>query len=130
MGYGLEGEYPNLMTLARIVHLIESARTGKPVGFGYESFAELGHHLTHQHPELLLAFGHMLRRFGTKDALCRNDRTGKLRTKLEAVRAHLLHDPKYRMAEEERLFAFLSRGASRKGQPDNDNRDQQGRTAA
>lgn len=131
MGYGLDGEYPDLLTATRIVHLIESARAGKPVGFGYKSFAELGHHLIHQHPELLLAFGHMLRRFGTKEALYRDDRTGKLKAKLEAVRADLLHDPKYRMAEdEERLCAFLSMGASRKARPDNDDRDQQGREAA
>ena len=26
---------------------------GKPVGFGYKNFAELGHHLIHQHPELV-----------------------------------------------------------------------------
>lgn len=84
------------------------------MGFGYKSFAELGHHLIHQHPELLLAFGHMLRRFGTKEVLYREDRTGKLKAKLDAVRPHLLRDPKYAMAEdEERLCAFLSQGASR-----------------
>lgn len=75
MGYGLDGEYPVLITVTRIIHLIESARAGKPVGFGYKNFAELGHHVIHQHPELLLAFGHMLRRFGTKDDLYRDDRT-------------------------------------------------------
>ncbi|MBA4766307.1 DUF6035 family protein [Sphingobium algorifonticola] len=131
IGFGLEGEYPNLQTATRIVHLIESARAGKPVGFRYKSFAELGHHLIHQHPELLLAFGHMLRRFGTRDALYSDDRTGKLRAKLDAIRSDLTQDPKYRMAkDEERLCAFLSMGASRKAQPDNDNRDQQGREAA
>jgi hypothetical protein len=131
LGYGLDGEYPDLLTATRIVHLIESARAGKPVGFGYKSFAELGHHLIHQHPELLLAFGHMLRRFGTKEALYRDDRTGKLKVKLEAVRADLLQDPKYRMADDqERLCAFLSEGASRKARPDNDNPDRSGRAAA
>lgn len=131
MGYGLDGEYPDLLTATRIVHLIESARAGKPVGFGYSSFTELGHHLIHQHPELLLAFGHMLRRFGTKEALYRDDRTGKLRAKLDAIRSELTQNPKYRMAkDEERLCAFLSMGASRKARPDNDNRDQQGRAAA
>ena len=111
--------------------MIASARAGKPVGFGYKSFAELGHHLIHQHPELLLAFGHMLRRFGTRDALYSDDRTGKLRAKLDAIRSELTQDPKYRMAEdEERLCAFLSMGASRKARPDNDNRDLNGREAA
>lgn len=130
-GYGLDGEYPELLTVTRIVHLIESARAGKPVGFGYKSFAELGHHLIHQHPELLLAFGHMLRRFGTKEALYSDDRTGKLRAKFDAIRSELTQDPKYRMAEdEERLCAFLSMGASRKARPDNDNRDLNGREAA
>jgi len=131
IGYGLDGEYPDLLTATRIVQLIESARAGKPVGFGYKSFAELGHHLIHQHPELLLAFGHMLRRFGTREALYRDDRTGKLRAKLDAIRSELTQDPKYRMAEdEERLCAFLSMGASRKARPDNDNRDLNGREAA
>jgi len=65
-GYGLDGEYPNLLTATRIVLVIESARAGKPVGFGYKSFAELGHHLIHRHPELLLAFGHELRRLERK----------------------------------------------------------------
>lgn len=131
IGYGLDGEYPDLQTATRIVHLIESARAGRPVGFRYKSFAELGHHLIHQHPELLLAFGHMLRRFGTRDALYHDDRTGKLRAKLDAIRPVLIIDPKYRMAEdEERLCGLLSMGASRKARPDNDNRDQQGREAA
>lgn len=131
MGHGLGGEYPDLLTASRIIHLIESAKAGKPVGFGYKSLAELGHHLIHQHPELLLAFGHMLRRFGTKDALYRDDRTGKLKAKLEAVRDHLFHDPKYRMAEdEERLCAFLSEGASRKARSENDNPDPSSRAVA
>ncbi|WP_408587063.1 DUF6035 family protein [Novosphingobium sp.] len=131
MGYGLDGEYPDLLTATRIVHLIESARAGTPVGFRYKSFAELGHHLIHQHPELLLAFGHMLRRFGTRDALYRDDRTGKLRAKLDAMRSDLLQDPKYRMPEDqERLCAFLSLGGSRKAWPNNDNTDQSGRAAA
>lgn len=113
LGCGLEGEYPDLMTVSRLVHLIESARAGRPVGFGYKNLAELGHHLIHQHPELLLAFGYMLRSFGTRDDLDRDDRTGRLRAKLQAERGNLLCDPKYRMAEdEERLCAFLSQGAS------------------
>lgn len=91
----------------------------------------LGHYLIHQHPELLLAFGHMLRRFGTREALYRDDRTGKLRAKLDAIRSELNHDPKYRMAkDEERFCAFLSQGASRKVRSDNDNRDQNGHAAA
>lgn len=131
MGYGLDGEYPDLLTVTRIVHLIESARAGRVVGFGYKSFAELGHHLIHQHPELLLAFGHMLRNFGTKEALYRDDRTGKLKAKLDALRGHILHDSKYRMADDqERLCAFLSQGACRKERLDNENPDQPGRAAA
>lgn len=130
-GFGLDGEYPNLLTATRIVHLIESARAGKPIGFRYKSFAELAHHLIHQHPELLLAFGHMLSRFGTKKALYQDDRTGKLKAKLEAVRAHLLYDPRYRMPEdEERLCAFLSEGASRKARSENYNPDRTDRAAA
>jgi hypothetical protein len=131
LGHGLDGEHPDLLTATRIVHLIESAKAGKPVGFRYKSFAELGHHVFHQHPDLLLAFGHMLRSFGTREALYRDDRTGKLKTKLEAVRADLLHDPKYRMAgDEERFCAFLSKGASRKSHSDNDTPNLLDRAAA
>ncbi|WP_162896221.1 DUF6035 family protein [Novosphingobium sp. THN1] len=131
IGYGFDGDNPDLQTATRIVHLIESARAGKPVGFRYKSLAELGHHLIHQHPELLLAFGYMLRKFGTRDALYSDDRTGKLRVKLEAIRSDLSRDPKYRMAaDEERFCAFLSGGASRKSRPENDNPDNSSRAAA
>jgi len=55
----------------------------------------------------------------------------KLKAKLEALRADLLHDPKYSMADDqERLCAFLSEGASRKARPNNDNPDQFARSAA
>ena len=130
-GCGLQGEYPDLIRARRIVHLIESARKGRPVGFGHKNLTEVGHHLINQHPDLLLALGYMLRTFGTEAALYRDDRTGRLKGKLKALRVHLLNDPKYKMAEdEERLCAFLSRGASRKARSDNDNPDQPGRAAA
>lgn len=110
---GLEGEHPDLLTLSRIVHLIESARLGRPVGFGYKNLAELGHHLFHQHPEMFLAFGYMLQNFGTRDVLKSDDRTGKLAAKIRNERPNLRSDPKYRMPSDmERLCAFLSQGAS------------------
>lgn len=119
-GCGLEGEYPDLIRARRIVHLIESARTGNPIGFGHRTLAEVGHHIINQHSDLLLAFGYMLRRFGTEEALYRDDRTGKLRGKLKAVRVHLLGDLRYKMAEDEvRFCAFLSDGASQKMCRDN-----------
>jgi hypothetical protein len=124
---GLEGKYPDLMKINRIVHLIESAKAGKPVGFNYKTLAEIGHHLFHQHPDLLLAFGFMLRAFGTKSVLDRDDRTGRWAAKVRDERRNFLSDPKYKMAEdEERLLAFLSQGASRKSHMANDNGDEDG----
>lgn len=128
-GCGLEGKYPDLMKATRLVHLVMSAKSGKPVGFKYKNLVEIGHHLFHQHPDLLLAYGFMLRAFGTKSVLDRDDRTGRWAAKVREERSNFLSDAKYKMAaDEERLLAFLSQGASRKLA--NDNRDQDGRRAA
>jgi hypothetical protein len=128
-GCGLEGKYPDLMKVTRLVHLVMSAKSGKPVGFKYKNLVEIGHHLFHQHPDLLLAYGFMLRAFGTKSVLDRDDRTGRWAAKVREERSSFLSDAKYKMAaDEERLLAFLSQGASRK--PANDNRDQDGGRAA
>lgn len=128
---GLEGRYPNILTVNRIVNLIESAKAGKPVGFKYKNLAEIGHHLFHQHPDLLLAYGFMLRAFGTKSALDRDDRTGRWAAKIRDERLNFLSNPKYKMADdEERLMAFLSQGASRPSHVTNDNRNQLGDRAA
>lgn len=111
---GLDDKYPDLIKVSRIVHLIETARTGRAVGFNYKNLAEIGHHIFHQHPDLFLAYGFLLRAFGTKEILDRDDRTRKLAVKIRAERSNFRSDPKYKMAEdEERLCAFLSQGASR-----------------
>lgn len=128
-GCGLESKYPDLMKVTRLVHLVVSAKSGKPVGFNYKNLVEIGHHLFHQHSDLLLAYGFMLRAFGTKSILDRDDRTGRWAAKVREERSNFLSDPKYKIAaDEERLLAFLSQGASRK--PTNDNRDQDGVRAA
>lgn len=128
-GCGLEGKYPDLMKATRLVHLVASAKSGKPVGFKYKNLVEIGHHLFHQHSDLLLAYGFMLRAYGTKSILDREDRTGRWAAKVREERSNFLSDAKYKMAEdEERLLAFLSQGASRKSA--NDNRDQDGDRAA
>ena len=128
-GCGLEGKYPDFMKAARLVHLVATAKAGKPVGFKYKNLVEIGHHLFHQHPDLLLAYGFMLRAFGTKSILDREDRTGRWAAKVREERSNFLSDAKYKMAEdEERLLAFLSQGASRKLA--NDNRNQDGGRAA
>jgi hypothetical protein len=128
-GCGLEGKFPDLMKATRLVHLVTSAKTGKPVGFKYKNLVEIGHHLFHQHPDLLLAYGFMLRAFGTKNILDREDRTGRWVAKVREERCNFLSDAKYKMAEdEERLLAFLSQGASRKLA--NDNREQDSCRAA
>lgn len=57
----------------------------------------------------------MLRAFGTKTILDREDRTCRWAAKVKEERSNFLRDPKYKLAEdEERLLAFLSLGASRK----------------
>ncbi|ANY21149.1 hypothetical protein A6F68_02655 [Tsuneonella dongtanensis] len=131
LNYGLEGKYPDLMKVSRIVHLIETARAGKPVGFNYKNLAEIGHHIFHQHPDLFLAYGFLLRAFGTKDIFDRDDRTGRLAAKIRDERNNFRSDPKYAMGEdEERLCAFLSRGASRSSYMANDNLNSNGKEAA
>lgn len=128
---GLEGKNPDFMKVSRLVHLIESARAGKPVGFNYKNLAEIGHHIFHQHPDLFLAFGFLLRAFGTKDVLDRDDRTGRLATKIRRERNNFRSDPKYTMADDdERLCAFLSQGASRSSYMANDNLNPSGKEAA
>jgi hypothetical protein len=117
------------MKATRLVHLVASAKSGKPVGFKYKNLVEIGHHLFHQHSDLLLAYGFMLRAYGTKSILDREDRTGRWAAKVREERSNFLSDAKYKMAEdEERLLAFLSQGASIKSA--NDNRDQDGDRAA
>jgi hypothetical protein len=128
---GLSGKHPDVAKVFRFVHLIESAKAGKPVGFNYKNLAEIGHHIFHQHPDLLMAYGFMLRAFGTKSALDRDDRTGNFEAKIKGERHNFRSNIKYQMAEdEERLLAFLSQGASRKSQMANDNRNQDGSLAA
>ena len=119
---GLEGRYPDFLKVSRIVHLVATAKAGKPVGFRYKNLAEIGHHIFHQHPDLFLAFGFMLRAFGTTDRLKHDDRTGNLAAKIRDERSNFRSDPKYMMAEdEERLCAFLSQGASRSSYAAQDN---------
>lgn len=128
---GLEDKYPDFMKVCRIVHLIETARTGRPVGFNYKNLAEIGHHIFHQHPDLFLAYGYLLRAFGTKQVLDRDDRTGKLAAKIRDERSNFRTNQRYTMAEdEERLCAFLSQGASRSPRIANDNPDHSGQEAA
>lgn len=128
---GLNGKHPDVAKVIRFVHLIESAKSGRPVGFKYKNLAEIGHHIFHQHPDLLMAYGFMLRAFKTRDALDRDDRTKKFEAKIKGERHHFRSDIKYQMADdEERLLAFLSQGASRKSQMSNDNRNQDGSRAA
>ena len=76
--------------------------------------AEIAHHLFHQHPNCLFAFGYLLDAFGTKAVLDRDDRTGKWKLKVAKERKTMRIDPKFKMAEdEERLFAFLAENINR-----------------
>lgn len=128
---GLEDKYPDFMKVSRIVHLIETARKGMPVGFNYKNLAEIGHHIFHQHPDLFLAYVFLLRAFGTKKVLERDDRTGNLAAKIRSERPNFRRAARYRMAkDEERLCAFLSQGASRAPRMVNNNHDPNGEKVA
>jgi len=95
----------------RMVWVIETARTGEPVGFGYHNILEVAHHLLHQHPELLIGFGYLLRAYGHHHLLAKLDRSGKWKRKVAEYRVEMRTDPRFRMAEDEdRLFGFLSKG--------------------
>lgn len=125
-GWGLIGQYADFTKLTRMVHVIETARRGRPIGFGHRNLAEVAHHLFDQHPDYLLAFGHLLKAFDTMEILYRDDRTGKWRMKVRRERAALREEPRFRMQpDEEAMLAFLSQGRSRaKVAMDNDSTGQ------
>ncbi|OAO02232.1 hypothetical protein A8B75_12355 [Sphingomonadales bacterium EhC05] len=128
---GLNSKQPDYSKLARMVSLIETARNGRPIGFGYGSLAEIAHHLFHQHPDYLFAFGHLLDAFGTKAILDRDDRTGKWKMKVAKERETMRSDPKFKMPEdEELLLAFLSGNRSRSTLANNDSSNTDRKLAA
>lgn len=99
----------------RMVWVIETARTGAPVGFGHQNVVEVAHHLLHQHPELLIGYGYLLRAHGNHHLLERYDRSGKWKAKVGALRASMRVDPQFKLDEhEQRLFDFLSNGLCQK----------------
>lgn len=99
----------------RMVKVIETAKAGKPVGFGYDTLVEVAHHLFHQRPELLMGFGHLLRAYGHHHLLAEQDSSGKWAGKVSANREAMRRDPHFRLADDEqRLFDFLSEGLCRK----------------
>jgi hypothetical protein len=101
----------------RMVKLIETAKAGKPVGFGYESLLVVAHHLFHQHPKLLLGFGHLLRAFGHHHLLTEQDSTRKWADKVAANREAMRCDARFKLPEDQqRLFDFLSEHRCRKPQ--------------
>lgn len=99
----------------RMVKVIETAKAGKPVGFGYDTLVEVAHHLFHQRPELLMGFGHLLRAYGHHHLLAEQDSSGKWAGKVSANREAMRRDPHFRLADDEqRLFDFLSEDLCRK----------------
>lgn len=99
----------------RMVRVIETAKAGKPVGFGYETLVEVAHHLFHQRPELLMGFGYLLRAYGHHHLLAEQDSSGKWASKVSANREAMRRDPRFQLAEDEqRLFDFLSEHSCRK----------------
>lgn len=99
----------------RMVKVIETAKAGKPVGFGYDTLVEVAHHLFHQRPELLMGFGYLLRAYGHHHLLAKQDSSGKWASKVSANRETMRRDPRFQLAEDEqRLFDFLSEDFCRK----------------
>ncbi|GLI99539.1 DUF6035 family protein [Sphingobium sp. BS19] len=99
----------------RMVKVIETAKAGKPVGFGYDTLVEVAHHLFHQRPELLMGFGYLLRAYGHHHLLAKQDASGKWAGKVSANRVAMRCDPRFQLAEDEqRLFDFLSEDLCRK----------------
>ncbi|MGN6821056.1 MAG: DUF6035 family protein [Sphingomonas sp.] len=113
--YHLEDPLPHVLVPMRMVWVIETARTGVPVGFGYRNVLEVAHHLLHQHPELIIGFGYLLRAYGNFHLLEELDKTGKWKRKVRSYRTLMRTDPLFKLAEDEdRLFAFLSNDLCRK----------------
>jgi len=113
--YNLEDQSRRILVPMRMVWVIETARTGIPVGFGYRNVLEVAHHLLHQHPELIIGFGHLLRAYGNYHLLEELDKTGKWKNKIKSYRTLMRTDPLFKLAEDEdRLFGFLSKDLCRK----------------
>lgn len=122
LNYDLAAYRADLLGLAtdlrvpiRMVKVIETAKAGKPVGFGFDTLVEVAHHLFHQRPELLKGFGFLLRAYGHHHLLAEQDASGKWAGKVAAHRRAMRHEPRFQLAEDEqRLFDFLSEGLCRK----------------
>lgn len=112
---GLNKLNPDLRLPMRMVWVIETARSGKPVGFRYQNVLEVAHHLFHQHPALLKGFGFLLRAYGNAHLLKEQDHSGKWTQKVAENRVVIRDDPRFRLADDEqRLFEFLSDELCRK----------------
>ena len=113
--YHLEDSSRDILAPMRMVWVIETARTGTPVGFGHRNVLEVAHHLLHQHPELIIGFGHLLRTYGNFHLLETLDKTGKWKRKIGSYRSLMRTDPLFKLADDEdRLFGFLSNELCRK----------------
>lgn len=111
----LHGTPSDVRVPIRMVKVIETAKAGKPVGFGYDTLVEVAHHLFHQRPKLLMGFGHLLRAYGHHHLLAKQDASGKWADKVSANREAMRRDPRFQLADDEqRLFDFLSEELCRK----------------
>ncbi len=111
----LQGSATDLRVPIRMVKVIETAKTGKPVGFRYDTLVEVAHHLFHQRPELLKGFGFLLRAYGHHHLLAEQDARGKWASKVASHREAMRREPRFQLAEhEQRLFDFLSEDLCRK----------------
>ncbi len=111
----LIGTPSNLRVPIRMVKVIETAKAGKPVGFGHETLVDVAHHLFHQRSELLKGFGYLLRAYGHHHLLAEQDTSRKWANKVTVHRDAMRRDPRFQLAEDEqRLFDFLSEDLCRK----------------
>lgn len=111
----LQGPATDVRVPIRMVKVIETARTGRPVGFRYDTLVELAHHLFHQRPELLKGFGFLLRAHGHYHLLSEQDASGKWASKVASHREAMRREPRFQLADDEQhLFDFLSEHRCRK----------------
>lgn len=114
-GAHLQSKHPDPRVPIRMVKVIETAKAGKPIGFGYKTLVEVAHHLFHQRPELLMGFGHLLRAYRNHHLLAEQDPGRKWASKVAVHREAMRRDPRFQLAEDEqRLFNFLSQDLCQK----------------
>src|SRR3546814_2365572 len=84
-------EFRRVLFRSRLLVVGYSAKLGqgKPIGIGFETLAELGHHVHTVWPKALWFYRCMLRAHGQLKTVVEQDRTTKLQGKMKGVLASL-----------------------------------------